>query len=144
MKRVLILCTGNSCRSQISEGWLRYFGNGNIEVFSAGTKPGFVHPLAIQTMKEAGVDISSHHSKSVSEFVGEQFDYVVTVCDNARDECPYLPGSHMSIHMPFEDPSFAAGTTEERLTEFRRVRDVIKGEMKGFAEAVLKAESQKG
>jgi arsenate reductase len=138
MKRVLILCTGNSCRSQMSEGWLRHFGKDNVEVFSAGTRPSFVNPVAIEVMKEAGVDISSHHSKSVDEFVGKELDYVVTVCDNAREECPYLPGSHTTIHMPFEDPSFVEGSTEERLKEFRRVRDIIRDEMKGFAERIIR------
>lgn len=141
MKRVLILCTGNSARSQMSEGWLRHFGGGELEVFSAGTRPCFVHPLAIQAMKEAGVDISSHRSKSVNEFVNEEFDYVITVCDNAREECPYLPGAHVMIHKPFEDPSFVDGTEDERLDAFRRVRDIIRGDMKGFAEAIAKADN---
>jgi|GEM_PF-81184 len=131
--KVLILCTGNSCRSQMAEGWLRHFGEGKIEAFSAGTHPCFVHPLAIQVMQEVGVDISSHRSKSVNEFIGKELDYVVTVCDNAREECPYLPGIHTTIHMPFEDPSFAPGTTEERLNEFRQVRDIIKEEIRGIA-----------
>ena len=138
MTKVLIVCTGNSCRSQMAEGWLRYFGDGKIEAMSAGTHPCFVHPLAIQVMKEAGVDISPHRSKSVNEFVGKELDYVITVCDNAREECPYLPGTHTTIHMPFEDPSFADGTPEERLNEFRRVRDIIKEEMKGFAASLVK------
>lgn len=138
MKKVLIICTGNACRSQMAEGWLRHFGEGKIEVMSAGTIPGFVNPLAIQVMKEAGVDISTHRSKSVNEFVGKQLDYVITVCNDAREACPFIPGNHTTIHLPFEDPSFTKGTTEERLREFRRVRDIIKAEMKGFAARVLK------
>lgn len=139
MNRVLILCTGNSCRSQMSEGWLRHFADGKIEVFSAGTRPSFVHPIAIQVMKEAGVDLSTHRSKSVNEFVGAEFDYVLTVCDNAREECPYLPGAHVKIHKPFDDPSFFEGNEHERLNEFRRVRDIIRDEMKGFAETLTAA-----
>ncbi len=122
----------------MAEGWLRHFGGGKIEAMSAGTILGFVNPLAIQVMKEAGVDISSHRSKSVNEFVGERLDYVITVCDDAREACPFIPGNHITIHMPFEDPSFFEGTAEERLNEFRRVRDIIKAEMKGFATRVLK------
>jgi arsenate reductase (thioredoxin) len=122
----------------MSEGWLRHFGKGDIEVFSAGTRPSFVNPVAIEVMKEAGVDIASHRSKSVDEFVGKELDYVITVCDNAREECPYLPGNHTTIHMPFEDPSFVEGTTEERLHEFRRVRDSIRDEMRSFARAIQK------
>lgn len=121
----------------MSEGWLRYFGDGKIEAFSAGTHPCFVNPLAIQVMKEAGVDISSHRSKSVNEFVDKKLDYVITVCDSAREACPHLPGAHTMIHIPFEDPSFTEGTIEERLTEFRRVRDSIKEEMKGFAKSLM-------
>jgi arsenate reductase len=138
MKRVLILCTGNSCRSQMAEGWLRHFGGGALDVASAGTHPSFVHPLAIQVMNEAGIDISSHRSKSVEEFIGTPFDYIITVCDNAREECPYLPGSHVTIHIPFEDPATATGTLEQRLTVFRRVRDAIRDEMKGLAESLAK------
>lgn len=138
MKRVLILCTGNSCRSQMAEGWLRHFGGSEIEVYSAGTRPSFVHPLAIQVMKEEGVDISSHRSKSVDEFVGKELDVVVTVCDDAREECPYLPGTHAMVHIPFEDPARASGTLDERLVVFRRVRDQIKEEMRGFADSLKK------
>lgn len=138
MKRVLILCTGNSCRSQMAEGWLRHFGGGQLEVFSAGTRPSFVHPLAIHVMNEAGVDISTHRSKSVEEFVGASLDYVVTVCDHAREECPYLPGTHVTLHIPFEDPAGATGTLDERLVVFRRVRDTIKEEMRGLAESLSK------
>lgn len=140
MKKVLILCTGNSCRSQMAEGWLRHFGDGKVDVSSAGTHPCFVHPLAIQVMKEEGVDISSHRSKSVNEFADEKLDYVITVCDSAREACPYIPGAHTMVHIPFEDPSFAPGTTEERLNEFRRVRDIIRDEMKGFARSLLTLE----
>ncbi len=138
MKRVLILCTGNSCRSQMAEAWLRHFGGGKLEVFSAGTRPSFVHPLAIHVMNEVGIDISSHRSKSVDEFIGAELDYVVTVCDNAREECPYLPGAHVTLHIPFEDPAPATGPLDERLAVFRRVRDTIKEEMKGLAESLMR------
>ncbi|MER3524862.1 MAG: hypothetical protein C4326_12635 [Ignavibacteria bacterium] len=133
MKRVLILCTGNSCRSQMAEGWLRHFGENEIEVYSAGTRPSFVHPLAIEVMKEAGVDMTSHRSKSVEEFVGTPLDFVITVCDNAREECPYLPGLHATLHIPFEDPAGAIGTLDQRLAVFRRVRDAIREEMQALA-----------
>ena len=137
MKKVLIVCTGNSCRSQMAEGWLRHFGQGKISAYSAGTHPAVVHPLAIQVMNETGVDISSHHSKSVDEFLNENLDYVVTVCDNAREECPFIPGTHVTMHMPFEDPSGYVGTNEERLTQFRKVRDQIAKSMEKLASSII-------
>ena len=122
----------------MAEGWLRHFGVGKLEVYSAGTRPCFVNPFAIAVMKEVGVDISSHRSKSVNELVEVQFDYVITVCNNAREECPYLPGANVLLHMPFDDPSFFDATEEEQLNEFRRVREVIRAEMEGFAESLTK------
>ncbi|MFN0159501.1 MAG: arsenate reductase ArsC [Bacteroidota bacterium] len=132
MRKVLIVCTGNSCRSQMAEGWLRTHGKGIIEAFSAGTHPSIVHPLAIKVMGEAGVDISKQRSKSVEEFIGKTLDYVITVCDNARESCPVLPGRHMIMHLPFDDPAGFEGTEEQRLNEFRRVRNLIGNAMREF------------
>ncbi|MEN3038701.1 MAG: arsenate reductase ArsC [Candidatus Kryptonium sp.] len=126
MIKVLFLCTGNSCRSQMAEGLLRHFGNDKFEVFSAGTNPSFVHPLAIEAMKEIGIDISNHRSKSVNEFIEQNFDYVITVCDRAKEACPNFPGQAKKIHWSFEDPAEARGTKEERMKVFRKVRDEIK------------------
>jgi len=143
MKKVLIVCTGNSCRSQMAEGWLRHFGEGKIEAYSAGTRPGLsVQPLAIEVMNEKGVDISSHRPKSVDEFLNEDLDYVVTVCDNAREDCPVIAGQHTTMHMPFEDPSGFIGTNEERLVQFRKARDQIGTSMKRLASSILKQEAK--
>lgn len=134
-KRVLILCTGNSARSQMAEGLLRDDGGESFEVFSAGTEPGRVNPLAIRAMQEAGIDISAHRSKSVEEYAGQKFDYVITVCDRARDNCPLFPGGAERIHWSFEDPAAAKGDEETRLSVFRRVRDEIRGYLRDFASA---------
>jgi arsenate reductase (thioredoxin) len=131
--RVLILCTGNSAWSQMAEGILRHDGGGSFEVFSAGVKPSSVRPEAIKAMREIGIDISSHHSKSVDEFVGQEFDYVITVCDDAKETCPVFPGKTNRIHQSFEDPPPpGAKSDEETLSIFRRVRDEIRGWMKSF------------
>lgn len=131
--RVLILCTGNSARSQMAEGILRHDGGGKFEVHSAGVKPGSVRPEAIQAMREIGIDISGHRSKSVDEFIGQEFDYVITVCDNARETCPILPGKARRIHQSFEDPPQPGEKSpEETLAVFQRVRDEIREWMKGF------------
>lgn len=122
-KRVLILCTGNSARSQMAEGLLRHLAGDRFEVFSAGTKPAGLNPNAVKAMSELGIDISQHRSKSVDEFSREQFDYVITVCDNARESCPIFPGDARQIHHSFEDP--AAALSENQLDVFRRVRDHI-------------------
>jgi arsenate reductase (thioredoxin) len=124
-KRVLILCTGNSARSQMAEGLLRNYAGDRFEVSSAGTKPGHVRPEAIAVMRELGIDISTHRSKRVDEFQGQPFDYVLTVCDNAKESCPYFPGT-ISIHRSFDDPAALEGTEPERLAVFRRVRDEIR------------------
>ncbi len=122
-KRVLFVCTHNSARSQMAEGILRHLYWDRYEVFSAGTKPSSVHPMAIKVMKEVGIDISDHRSKSVYEFLGEEFDYVITVCDSAREECPYFPGAKRYLHRSFVDPSSA---DEDKMLEiFRKVRDEI-------------------
>ena len=124
-KRVLILCTGNSARSQMAEGLLRHDAGHRFEVFSAGTNPSHVRPEAIAVMRELGIDISNHRSKHVNEFQGEQFDYVLTVCDNAKDNCPFFPGT-VTLHHSFEDPAAFQGAEEERLALFRKVRDQIR------------------
>lgn len=125
--RVLILCTGNSCRSQMAEGLWRHLGGDNWEAYSAGSQPaGFVHPLAVAAMAELGVDISEHTSKHVDQFVGRDLDLVVTVCDGARESCPVIPGMGATLHWPFADPAEAVGTDDERLAAFRRVRDTIR------------------
>jgi arsenate reductase len=131
--RVLILCTGNSARSQMAEGILRYEGGDQFEVHSAGVKPSFVRPEAIQAMQEIGIDISGHRSKSVDEFIGQEFDYVITVCDNAKETCPVFPGKATRIHQNFEDPPApGVGDDESRLSIFRGVRDEIREWMRGF------------
>lgn len=124
-RRVLILCTGNSARSQMAEGLLRARGDERFEVYSAGTRPTSVRDEAVEVMREAGVDIGAHRSKSVEEFEGREFDYVITVCDNARETCPVFPGRAERIHWSFDDPAAVEGTSEERLAVFRRVRDEI-------------------
>lgn len=132
MKRLLVLCTGNSARSQMGEGLFRHEGRGAYEVASAGTRPSHVRPEAIAVMKELDIDISSHRSKSVNEFEGQAFDYVVTVCDNARDICPVFPAGTEGIHWSFEDPAAVEGSEEERLAAFRRIRDQIRERVKAF------------
>lgn len=126
MKRVLILCTGNSCRSQMAEGLFRELGNGEWEAHSAGSAPsGYVHPLAIEAMDVRGIDISHGTSKSITEFEGQEFDLVVTVCDHANETCPFFPNSKQQLHWPFNDPAVATGSDEEKLMTFVRVRDEI-------------------
>jgi len=132
-KRILVLCTGNSARSQMAEGLLRHDAGDRFEVESAGTKPSRIRPEAIAVMRELGIDISGHRSKSVNEFTGQHFDYVLTVCDNARETCPIFPGETATIHHNFEDPAAVQGSEDERLAVFRRVRDEIRGYLQGFA-----------
>ncbi len=124
-KRVLILCTGNSARSQMAEGLLRHDAGDRFEVFSAGTNPSHVRPEAIAVMRELGIDISTHRSKHVNEFQGQPFDYVLTVCDNAKDNCPFFPGT-VTLHHSFEDPAAFTGSEIDRLALFRKVRDQIR------------------
>src|SRR5918997_4401528 len=124
-KRVLILCTGNSARSQMAEGLLRHDGGARFEVHSAGVSPTAVRPEAVAAMRELGIDIAGQRSKSVDEFAGRQFDYVITVCDNARELCPVFPAATRRVHWSFDDPASAAGDEPERLAVFRRVRDEI-------------------
>jgi len=125
-EKVLILCTGNSARSQMAEGLLRFIGGDNFEVESAGVAPTSVRAEAIEAMREIGIDISGHTSKSVDEFVDREFDFVITVCDNANENCPIFPGKAERIHWSFTDPAAVDGTDEERLAAFRDVRDQIK------------------
>jgi len=133
MQRVLVLCTGNSCRSQMAEALWVMLGNGTWEAESAGSKPsGYVHPLAIKAMAELGVDISQNKSKILTEFVDQHFDIVVTVCDNAKESCPIFPGARTVLHWPFFDPAEATGTEEEQMVVFRRVRDEIKTKISNY------------
>jgi len=130
--RVLVLCTGNSARSQMGEGLFREAGGDSYEVSSAGTKPSRVRPEAIAVMHEIGIDISGNRSKSVDEFAGQAFDFVVTVCDSARDHCPVFPGATQRIHWSLEDPAAVQGTEEERLAAFRQIRDQLRERVKTF------------
>ena len=134
--RVLILCTGNSARSQMAEGLLRHDGGEDFLVESAGTKPSLVRPEAIAAMKAIGIDITGHRSKSVDEFSGSPFDYVITVCDNARETCPVFFGKAKQLHRDFEDPAAAQGSEQERLAVFSRVRDELRDYLKTFARDV--------
>ena len=131
-KRVLILCTGNSARSQMAEGLLRDLAGDRFEVFSAGTKPSHVRPEAIAAMRDLGIDISGHRSKSVDEFAQQPLDYVITVCDNARESCPVYPASVQRIHWSFEDPAAVPGPEEERMRAFRKIRDQIRARLIEF------------
>lgn len=126
MKKVLVLCTGNSCRSQIAHGYLQKFAGDKAEVYSAGVETHGVNPKAIATMKEDGIDISHHTSNNVLEYQGIDFDYVITVCDNAKERCPYFPSRAEKFHYNFPDPAKATGTEEELKREFARVREMIK------------------
>ena len=123
--RVLFLCTGNSARSQMAEGLLRAIGGGDFEINSAGTDPKGLNPLAVEAMRESGIDIAGHESKSLERFLGQHFDYIITVCDRARDSCPTFPGDNQRIHWGFEDPAAVTGTRAEQLAVFRRVRNEI-------------------
>lgn len=133
MKRVLILCTGNSCRSQMAEGLWNSLGQPTWEAVSAGSRPaGYVHPLAVRAMGELGIDISNLVSKSVAPYQNENFDLVVTVCDNAKEACPVFPGAKLTLHWPFEDPAHAEGNDEEKMVMFRRVRDEIRDTISSY------------
>jgi arsenate reductase len=133
--RVLILCTGNSARSQMAEGLLRHDAGDKFDVESAGTKPGTVRPEAIAAMKELGIDISGHRSKHVDEFDGQKFDYVITVCDNAKEACPTFFGAIKQLHQSFDDPAALDGSEEERLALFRRVRSELRTYLADFVKA---------
>jgi arsenate reductase len=132
MKKILVLCTGNSCRSQIAEGYLRHFANGKAEVYSAGIETHGVNPKAIATMKEDGIDISKHTSNNIDEYKNIDFDFVITVCDNAKEHCPHFPSNAKKFHYNFPDPAKATGSEEEIINEFRKVRRLIKDYCKNF------------
>lgn len=126
MKNILVLCTGNSCRSQIAEGYLRHYAGDKAKIYSAGIETHGVNPKAIKVMAEDHIDISKHTSNNVNEYLDIPFDYVITVCDNANEVCPYFPGNVERFHFNFPDPAKAKGTEEEIMEEFRRVREMIK------------------
>lgn len=131
-KSVLILCTGNSARSQMAEGLLRHDAGDRFDVASAGTHPSRVRPEAIAVMREIGIDISGHRSKSVDEFASRDFDYVLTVCDQAKESCPIFPGHGRRVHHSFEDPAAGEGSADQKIATFRRVRDEIRAYLRGF------------
>lgn len=132
MKKILVLCTGNSCRSQIAEGYLRYFAGAKAEVYSAGIETHGVNPKAIAIMKEDGINISAHTSNNVNEYLNIDFDYVITVCDNAKESCPYFPTKATKFHYNFPDPAKASGTEQQVQQQFRTVRDMIRSYSEKF------------
>jgi arsenate reductase len=132
MKRVLFICTHNSARSQMAEGLINHDLAGKVQAFSAGTEPSSVHPLAVTVMKEVGIDISRHRSKSIDEFADEKFDFVITLCDHAAESCPIFFGGVQRIHMGFPNPAAVSGSKEEKLAAFRKVRDQIREEVADF------------
>ncbi len=132
MKKVLVLCTGNSCRSQIAEGYLRHFADDKAEVYSAGVETHGVNPKAIATMKEDAIDISQHTSNNIDEYFNIDFDFVITVCDNAKERCPYFPTQAKKFHQNFPDPAKSTGTEEEILEQFKHVRQLIKSYSQQF------------
>ena len=134
MKKILVLCTGNSCRSQIAEGYLRKFAGNSAEVHSAGIETHGVNPLAIKTMREDGIDISTHTSNNINEYRNVDFDFVLTVCDNAKENCPYFPSQAKKFHFNFPDPAKASGTPEQIMQEFTRVRELIKKYCRDFVD----------
>lgn len=132
MNRVIFVCTGNSCRSQMAEGWLRFLGNDCFKASSAGTDPHGLNPLAVQVMDEIGIDISGHKSESIDLYAQRDFDFAITVCDRAEENCPVFPGGGDRPQWSFDDPAAATGSTEERLPIFRRVRDEIERKLRQF------------
>ena len=132
--KVLFLCTGNSCRSQMAEGWLRHYAGDRAQVFSAGTRPAGLNPKAVAVMRESGIDISGHRSKHVNDLADDDFLFVITVCDSAREACPVFPGALYQLHWSFQDPAGTTGTDAEKLEVFRRVRDEIAAHVKTFAQ----------
>lgn len=137
MKKILVLCTGNSCRSQIAEGYLRYFADENAEIYSAGVEIHGVNPRAVETMKEDGINISKHTSNNLDEYRNIDFDFVITVCDNAKERCPFFPTKAKKFHQNFPDPAKAVGTETEISQQFRNVREMIKDYCKWFVEKNL-------
>ena len=143
-KRILVLCTGNSCRSQMAEGYLRYFANDRAEIYSAGIETHGLNSKAVESMNEDGVDISGHTSNNVDEYKNINFDFVITVCDNAKENCPYFPSMALKFHRDFPDPSKIKGTNEEIMLEFRRVRGLIKDFCETFVKENLGVKSPNG
>lgn len=137
MKNILVLCTGNSCRSQIAHGYLAAMAKGKANVYSAGVETHGVNPKAIAIMKEDGIDISGHTSNNITEYFGIDFDYVITVCDNAKEHCPYFPTKALKLHYNFPDPAKAIGTEEEVMNEFRSVQNMIKDYCRNFSENIF-------
>jgi len=135
----LVLCTGNSCRSQIAEGYLRHFAGDKANIYSAGIEMHGVNPKAIEIMKRDGIDISGHTSNNVNEYLDIDFDFVITVCDNAKESCPYFPTRAVKLHKNFPDPAKATGTTDEVMDQFRIVRDMIKTYCEHFVNEYLKS-----
>ena len=137
MKSILVLCTGNSCRSQIAEGYLQFFAGNKAKVYSAGIETHGVNPKAIAIMKEDGIDISKHTSNNIDEYLNVDFDLVITVCDNAKERCPYFPTKAKKFHYNFPDPAKAIGTEEEIMNEFKKVREMIKKYCENFVKENL-------
>jgi len=142
--RVLFVCTHNSARSQMAEGFLRHLSGGAFDVYSAGTEPGELHPLAVEAMAEEGIDISGQRAKSVDDFVRQAFDYVITLCDEANETCPFFPNARTRLHWSFPDPSTATGSHEERLAVFREVRDGIRVRVEQFVASTTAIEQTSG
>ena len=138
MKNILVLCTGNSCRSQIAEGYLKFFADGKATIYSAGVETHGVNPRAIAIMNEDGIDISGHTSNNIDEYYNIDFDYIITVCDNAKERCPYFPSKAQNFHYNFPDPAKAQGTDDEIMSAFGRVRDMIKGYAEDFIKQNLR------
>ncbi|MFB9078207.1 arsenate reductase ArsC [Flavobacterium procerum] len=136
-KKILILCTGNSCRSQIAEGYMRYFAGNKAVVYSAGVETHGVNPKAISIMKEDGIDISNHTSNNIDEYTNIDFDYIITVCDNAKERCPFFPTKALKFHYSFPDPAKASGTDLEIMEQFRNVRQLIKEYCNNFVDENL-------
>src|ERR1700686_2262348 len=132
MKKILVLCTGNSCRSQMAEGYLKHFAGNRAEIYSAGVEIHGVNPKAIETMKEDGIDISTQTSNNVDEYRDIDFDFVITVCDNAKEQCPFFPSTAKKFHQNFPDPAKAIGTEQEIKNQFRQVRNQIKDYCRKF------------
>ncbi|MFD2147479.1 arsenate reductase ArsC [Mucilaginibacter antarcticus] len=137
MKNVLVLCTGNSCRSQIAEGYLKHFAAEKATIYSAGIETHGVNPKAIETMKRDGIDISNHTSNNVNEYLDIDFDYVITVCDNAKESCPHFPSTAVKLHYNFPDPAKATGTDEQVMERFEKVREMIKDYIRDFVKENL-------
>jgi arsenate reductase len=137
MKNILVLCTGNSCRSQIAEGFLRHYAGEKANIYSAGIETHGVNPRAISIMNEVGIDLSNHTSNHVDEYANIDFDFVITVCDNAKERCPYFPSKAERLHYNFPDPAKSTGTEEEVVNEFRRVRVLIDEYCKDFVSSNL-------